>query len=208
MKIEKIINSKKNKILKLKLIQTKIFDKKQYLNNIKIEDIEFRLKKIFYIIYKYHIYNKRILFVGNSLNITFEIQKLFKNTKHLFIPPSLWIPGALNNKKFYNMYLAKTQRNISNRISEILFQLKKDIDLIVILNENSNLDILTEAYLSRIPIISINSDLNPLWNRPNYKVPGNFQFINKFFFNIICAILKKIKKKKFFVKYLKKKTNY
>jgi len=68
MKIEKIKNIK-NKILKLKLIQTKIYDKKQYLNNIKIEDIEFRLKKILYIIYKYHISNKKILFIGNPLNL-------------------------------------------------------------------------------------------------------------------------------------------
>lgn len=200
MKIEKIINSKKNKLLKLKLIQTKIYDKKQYLNNIKIEDIEFRLKKILYIIYKYHIYNKRILFIGNLLNITFDIQKLLKNTKHLFIPTSLWIPGALNNKKFYNMYLSKTQRNTNKRISEILFQLKKNINLVVILNETCNLDILHEAYLSRIPTISINSELNPLSNKSNYKVPGNFQFIDKkirnnFFFHVLYATLKKKKKK-------------
>lgn len=208
MKIEKIKNNK-NKILKLKLIQTKIYDKKQYLNNIKIEDIEFRLKKILYIIYKYHISNKKILFIGNPLNLTFEIQNLLKNTKHLFIPTSIWIPGALNNKKFYNMYLAKNQRDINNRISEILFQIKKNIDLVIILNENYNLDILNEAYTARIPTISLNSNLNTHWNKPTYKVPGSFQFINKkkirndFFFQILFATLKKGNKKNISIKYFK-----
>ena len=50
MKIKKIINHK-NKLLKLKILQTKIYTKNQRINNIKIEDIEYRLKNILHIIY-------------------------------------------------------------------------------------------------------------------------------------------------------------
>lgn len=204
MKIKNLI-VKKNKVLKLKLIQTKIYNKKQYLNNIKIEDIEFRLKKIFYIIYKYHIFNKRILFVGNPLKLNIEIQKILKNTKHIFIPNSIWISGALSNKKYYYTYLSKNQQNINNKISEILFKLKKNIDLVVILNEDSNLEILNEAYSARIPVISINSDLNMHFNKPSYKVPGNFQFVNKkirddFFYFLLLSTLKKGNKNEFLKK--------
>jgi ribosomal protein S2 len=204
MKIQNL-TLKKNKVLKLKLIQTKVYNKKQYLNNIKIEDIEFRLKKIFYIIYKYHIFNKRILFVGNPLKLNIEIQKILKNTKHIFVPNSIWISGALSNKKYYYTYLSKNQQNINNKISEILFKLKKNINLVVILNENSNLDILNEAYIARIPVISINSDLNMHFNKPSYKVPGNFQFVNKkirddFFYSLLLSTLKKGNKNKFLKK--------
>jgi ribosomal protein S2 len=209
MKIQQL-NTNRNKIIKLKLIQTKIYDKKQYLNNIRIEDIEFRLKKIFYIIYKYHIFNKRILFIGTPLNLNAEIQNLLTNTKHIFIPKSIWIPGTLSNKKYYYTYLSKNQKNINSKISEILFQLKKNIDLIVILNESSNLDILNEAYISRTPIISINSNLDIHFNKPTYKVPGNFNFIDKkirddFFYSILISTLKKGNRKKHSMKYFKTK---
>jgi hypothetical protein len=44
MKIKNIIKYK-NKLLKLKLIKTKIYKKKDQLTNTRIEDIEYRLKK-------------------------------------------------------------------------------------------------------------------------------------------------------------------
>jgi ribosomal protein S2 len=191
MKIKKIIKYK-NKLLKLKLIQTKIYNKKQYLNNIKLEDIEYRLKKIFYIIYKYHIFNKRILFVGAPLNITSQI----KDTKHVLIPKSVWMRGAISNKKSCFKHLSKNKKMFSNKNSELLFQLQKSMDLIVIFNESDNKDVLNEGYKSRIPIILLNSNLDIQDNKPSYKVPGNFQFTNKktrnnFFYSILISTLKK-----------------
>jgi hypothetical protein len=59
MKIKNIIKYK-NKLLKLKLIKTKIYKKKDQLTNTRIEDIEYRLKAL-HVIYKYHTNNKRIL---------------------------------------------------------------------------------------------------------------------------------------------------
>lgn len=195
MKIEKI-SKYQNKLLKLKLIQTKTFNKKQYLNNLKIEDIEYRFKKIFYIIYKYHIFNKRILFVGAPFNITFQLKNKLKNTKHIFIAKSIWIRGAINNKKscfknFYNNSTIKT-----NNLSELLLQLKKNIDLIVIFNEQENINIINEGYIARIPIISLNINLISKDQKSNYKVPGDFQFNKKkirdnFFYFLLVSTLKK-----------------
>jgi hypothetical protein len=56
MKIKNIIKYK-NKLLKLKLIKTKIYKKKDQLTNTRIEDIEYRLKAL-HVIYKYHTNNK------------------------------------------------------------------------------------------------------------------------------------------------------
>lgn len=212
MKIKKI-SKYKNKLLKLKLIQTKIYNKKQYLNNIKIEDIEYRLKKMFYIIYKYHIFNKRILFVGAPLNINFQIKNLFKDTKHIFIPKSVWVRGAISNKNSCFKHLSKNKKVNSNKMTELLFQLKKNIDLIVIFNELENKDILNESYVSRIPIISLNSNLNSLYSKTSYKVPGNFQFTSKktrdnFFYSILTSTLKKGERYKNSLQKLSKVNSY
>ena len=201
-----------NKLLKLKLIQTKIYNKKQYLNNIKIEDIEYRLKKIFYIIYKYHILNKRILFVGAPFNINDKITDLFKNTKHILLPRSVWVRGAISNKNSCFKHLSNNQKNTKNKISELLLQLKKNIDLIVVFEESYNLNVLNEGYIARIPIISLNSDLNIKENKPSYKVPGNFKFTNKkirdnFFYSILISTLKKGNKYKHYLKN-KQKVNH
>ena len=76
MKIRKIKNHK-NKLLKLKILQTEIYTKSQYKNDINFENIEYRLKKILHIIYKYNISNKRILFIGIPLDI-YNTKKLKK----------------------------------------------------------------------------------------------------------------------------------
>ena len=86
-----------------------------------------------------------------------------------------------------------------------MFQLKKNIDLIVLLNEPFNISALNESYLSKIPIISLNSDLNIQKFQSNYKVPGDFQFFNKkirdnFFYTILIAVIKKGNKFKKFLK--------
>ena len=196
MKIKKI-PQRRNKLVKLKLIQTKIYTKEQYLENIKIEDIEYRLKKICYLIYKYNVFNKRILFVGLPFNITLKLQELIKNTKHIFIPNSVWISGAISNKNTDFSNLLKNKNTTKNRISELLFQLKKNIDLVIIINDSDNSnDILNEGYVARIPVVMLNTNLNICFNKPSYKVPGNFKFVNKkirnnLFYSLLISTLKK-----------------
>lgn len=198
MKLNKI-NLYKNKILKLKLIQTKIYKKNDH-NFIKIEDIYSRLKKALHIIYDYHINNKRIVFIGTPINISYKFKKLLKKTKHILIPESIWISGLFTNQETCFKHLTENPKSTNNKTSKILFQLEKKIDLIVILDFNSNKAAINEAYLTRIPLIFLNWDFKTSNNNLIYKIPGNFKFTKKkirdmFFYSILGATLKKSLKK-------------
>ena len=75
-----------NQLLKLKLIKSKVYKKTDTFTNLKLEDIEYRLKKALQIMHKYHIKKKKILFINNSSILETKIKNLLKNTNHTFIP--------------------------------------------------------------------------------------------------------------------------
>jgi ribosomal protein S2 len=191
MKI-KNITKHKHKLFKLKLIKTKVFKTPHTLTQVKIENIENRLKKALHIIYRYHINNKRIIFVGNPLYLNKKMKTLITNTKHILIPESLWINGILTNKLSKNL-----SKNNNNKISKILFNLNKKDNLMIIFNKNLNINALEESYRAKFPIISLNNNcLNIIDAKSNYKIPGNFIFTNKkvrdnFFCSLLISIIKK-----------------
>jgi ribosomal protein S2 len=181
-------------IIDLKLIQTKVYTKKRTVNSIKINQITPRLKKVLNIIYKYNIKNKRILFVGTPVNLDNKFQELVQSSKHLFIPESVWLNGILTNKDACFKYLAKNQNNIDSNMSKILFQLKKKIDLIVILDISLNETIRNESYFAKIPVISFNCNLDISDTKSSYKIPGNFtkkKLHNNFLYYLLFATLKR-----------------
>jgi ribosomal protein S2 len=195
MKIENIVKYK-NKLLKLKLIKTKTYIKKDNLTNTRIEDIEYRLKKALHIIYKYHINNKRILFIGVPLHANEETKDLINNTKHTFIPESTWVNGIITNKVSCFKYLSENPKATNNKTSKLLFKLRNKSDLIVVFDKVTDITAVNESYIARIPVISLNCDLNLLKNKSTYKIPGNFKFTkkkvrNNFFFSILKATFKK-----------------
>src|SRR6478672_3789437 len=128
MKIVKITKYR-SKLVKLKLIKTKIYKKNNH-DFIKIEDIISRLKKALHIIYKYHTNNKRILFVGTPSHLDEKLKNLIKSTKHIYVPESVWMNGILTNQQSCFKYLFKNQESINRKISTILFETKKRSDLI------------------------------------------------------------------------------
>lgn len=195
MKIRKI-EQKSYKLLKFNLIKSEILKKNHYLKDINIEDIEFRLKKILNLIYLYHISNKKILFVGNPMKINTKIKNILSKTKHVFIPRSAWITGIITNQNLYFKSLFKQKTNVLNSISERILQLKKKSDLIVIMDQELDFKALEEGYKSKIPVITLNSDLNIFNNKTNYKVPGNFvisknKLKNNLFYSILLSTFKK-----------------
>lgn len=197
MKINKI-KSYNYKLLKLKLIKTKVY-KKNHNNFIKIEDITNRLKKSLHIIYKYHVNNKKILFIGTPISIDKKFRKVIQNTRHILVPESLWMNGLITNQFSCFNYLSKNKKPINNKISEILFKIKNKSDLIVILNSQYNENALEEGYIARTPVISINCDLDITDDKSSYKIPGNFQFKKKkirdsFFYSLLTVIIKKANK--------------
>jgi ribosomal protein S2 len=190
MKINRI-TSFKNKLLHLKLIKTQTYKLLNSFESIKIENIEFRLKKALQVIYKYHISNKQILFVGTPLKLNKKLKSLLKNTKHIIIPESLWVNGAVINIK--NRLL-----NNNTKISKLLLKLKRTPDLIVVLNKTPNMTALEEAYKTKIIAISLSCNLTD--DESTYKTQGYFKFIQKqirhnLFYILLISVLKKSNEK-------------
>ena len=196
MKIKKATLWKhKPKFLKIKLLKAQIYKNAENFKHLQIENIEYRLKKMLHIIYQFHINNKTILFFGASKNLYKQMIQLMSETKHIIIPEDIWLNGAITNHHTIVKYLLKLRKNEKNQ-ARILFQLKKRADLIVILKEQKGETILNEGYVSKIPIISLNSNLNTLNSKAICRIPGNFSFSSKrinnsFLYSILKAILKK-----------------
>ena len=202
MKIKRII-AKPNKLFSLKLLKTKIYTEKK-LNTIKIKMLKLSFKKAFHIIYKFHIMNKKILFVGTPIKENKQIKQLLKNTTHTFLPKSVWIDGAISNSSSIIKHLFKRHKlkNLSKKKSTVLFRLNRKYDLIVILNNSLNKTALKESLNKRVPIISVNYYLNSLsFNPSTYKILDNFnsdrnKTRNHYFYTILNTIFKKAKKNK------------
>ena len=201
MKITTLKKSK-TKLLKLKLLKTKIYKNEKNLDYLLLKGLEIRLKKILHIIYKFHIANKKILFIGTPLRLNYQIKQILKNKKHSFIPESVWMSGIITNSKPSFKHLIKQNAVNKNKTSKFLFTLKSQTDLIVVLNENLNLTALKESSLKRVPTIS----LNVSYNSSNsdlaiYKAMGNYNFTkktirNNLFFLLLSSVLKKAEQHK------------
>ena len=195
MKIKKKIKNY-NKLLKLKLIQTKIYKKNQIIKHSSIENIEHRLKKSLQIIHKYNINKKKILFIINPSILTNIKTNILKKTKHLFITQNFWLNGKLTNKQqFY-------KKNISQYKTK---KLKNKNDLIIILDKLTNNNIIKESYKTKTPIIFLNNNSEIFNFKLTYKVPGNFLLNKKKTKNFFLTLLKIIFQKKKRTKPLYKK---
>ena len=187
----------KNKLLKLKLLKTKVSSNQSDFNYLLLKDVETRLKKTLQIIYRFHIANKKILFVGTPLKLNHKIKQLLKNKKHSFIPESIWINGIITNPGPSFKHLLKRHSINSDKTSKFLFNLKNQADLIIILNEKFNLNALKESSLKRVPTITLNASYNSShFNLTAYKVAGYYNFArkeirNNLFFLLLSSLLKK-----------------
>jgi ribosomal protein S2 len=186
----------KYKLLKLKFIKTKSY-KKNYYETIKLEKTLFNLKKSFLIIYKYHVKNKKIVFVGFPLVYTKKLNNLIKKTNHFFIPSCFWINGILTNKKNCFQYMYTNPLNIDQKTKKFLSKMEINGNLMVIFDTLKNNNALNEAYKVQIPIISANINLIKLDNKSDYQIPGNFNFIdrkirNNFLLTVLYTTIKKV----------------
>ena len=114
---------KTNLFINVKFIKNKIFNKiKQHkiFSQIKIE-----LKKNLKTLFKFFLFNKKILFLGINNKFNNLILNLIKNTKHFIINDNVWFKGFLTNfntnKKFlFNchqihliLFLNENRQNLS-----------------------------------------------------------------------------------------------
>jgi len=189
MKINKV-KIKKNKLFKLFLVKFRLYISSNITNVYSfIDQIEFKIKQFFKIIYKYHCSKKTILFIGFSDKLIFKYNKILKFTNHYYMSKNLWVNGLISNSKI----IGKLNKNflIYNNILDLL--LKKKPDLVVILDCNCDEEILNEINYSKIPVVRVDL-LFKKFNNIN-----NLKFLREFFFNefinivivIIFSLLKK-----------------
>lgn len=189
MKLRKI-EKYKNKLIKLQII--KLHYKKQSVNfKSNLKQVEVFLNKVSNIIYRYHVTNRKILFLGFPDNF----KKVIKDTKHLLVPEFLWFNGMLSNR-------VTDKTNLSLNTFKLITQLKKKVDLIVVCNLTEQTTAIEESYIARIPVISISRNLNILNLKTTYKSIGNYNIINEkmennnLFFSFINTTLNRAKKTK------------
>lgn len=189
----KNLNNLSYKLIKFEFIKNKIvsnyFSKFQF--NEQLNKIEIFFKKALFLIFQYHISNKKILFIGIPNEISQKLKR--KHLKHVFLPKEYWIKGLLTNKITIYKYIKSNITDINKDNLENYFLLKQKPDLIVLFDVYSFETILRESGKLNIPLINFNSNI--IFGYKNlYTVEGNFKHLlknkNNFLFLIIKSVLK------------------
>lgn len=190
----KKIGKSSNKLVKLQIFKMGL-EKTSDNFETNLKQIEIHLNKISNILYKYHVANKRILFLGFPTHFS----KILKKTKHILIPEFTWFNGMLSNRTLDSMSSTeKTQ--LPKNIFSLLLKLKKKIDLVIIYNLDTKSTAVQESYLSQIPVITLTHKLDILNCKTSYNSFGNYCFKNEkmknnnFFFSFLKTTLKRAKK--------------
>jgi ribosomal protein S2 len=174
MKIKKY----KSKLIQLQILKL-YYKKKSYNFKTSLKQVEIHLNKISNIIYKYHITDKKILFVGFPENFA----KILHDTKHIIIPESIWFNGMLSNRTSSSttnqQTIAKKQMKMPVSVHQLLLRLKRKLDLVIVYNLNNRATAVEESYVARIPVITFSKDLNILETRATYKSPGDSNLVNE-----------------------------
>lgn len=162
MKNKKIMQIKNNRLLKVLLIKSQ---KKETRNTI-FKEIKY-LKIALKIIFKYHIHQKKILFVGISAD---KIKPLTSSNSHLYLKNGIWLNGNLRSASniITSLTKTKTKQKIINKNS--LFKFIQKPDLIVTTGKEN----INEFYKSKIPVILLNSYFYNDNLKASYGVPNHF----------------------------------
>lgn len=190
---------KKLKISNRLITQLQIFKlsykKKSFLANSTPKSVEILLSKIANVIFQYHLWNKKILFLG----FPYQFKKVLIGTKHMVIPEFMWFSGILSNKNALRHY-TKLKTKIPKNMFKLALKSTKKADLIIIYGSINNSIAIKESYLSNVPIIMINKKLNILNTKPLHQAASDFDFIferaenKQFLFSFIKSVLTKAKK--------------
>lgn len=187
----KNVKIKKYKLMRLYLAKYEAY-KNENLSFIAPESaldrLEIGFKKVLFIIYQYHIYNKRILFVGFPHTSDKKLLSVLLSSNHIFVPRAVWKSGFLGNKesiskKYLNFFYFKK-----------FLGLKYNPHLIVLFNEEKLQSIVPECKKLSIPTIYFGKFREGLRDI-TYVVEGNFinRRMKNFFQFLIYSILKKSK---------------
>ena len=203
MKVNKIKNQK-HKLFKYNLLKLQLYSKPPIANpngfsNNVLEPIEAHLKQALKIIYEYHVYQHKILFVGFPVISKIKQIKLIHFTNHHFISKNSWINGIIRNRFSILTYIRLIQsQNLSKKLN-LLLTIKAKPHLVVIFNQKIETNIINEFYKAGIPVLFFDwTSLNAF--KVTYKILGNFNFSEKntkfTFFSLLYSLLKKAPRKR------------
>jgi ribosomal protein S2 len=159
------------------------------------------IKKSLLIIYKFHYYNKKILFIGfpsfSTGNKNYDL--LFYSTDHYHVAYDNWINNFLMNYKQIMLLTKKLllKKNLNNKELKTVIGIKQIPDLIVVYNQTKQTKIVKEILSNKIPLISfINSSSN--LSNLEYKILGGFHNLKTkhFIYFLLKSILTLSKFKK------------
>jgi len=204
MKVDRIKNQN-YKLFKYNLLKLQIYSNEPFLITTNfstsiLEQIEAYLKQILKIIFEYHVYQFKILFIGFPIVSKTRQMKLINFTNHNFISEKSWISGIFKNRFSILTYLKLIQSQKFSKNLKLLLTVKTKPHLVVIFNQKVEISAINEFYKIGIPILSFNWDFSNVF-KITYKTIGNYTFSNKniklTFFFIFYSLLKKtpIKKK-------------
>lgn len=204
MKVNRIKNQN-YKLFKYNLLKLQIYSNEPFLITTNfstsiLEQIEAYLKQILKIIFEYHVYQFKILFIGFPIVSKTRQMKLINFTNHNFISEKSWISGIFKNRFSILTYLKLIQSQKFSKNLKLLLTVKTKPHLVVIFNQKVEISAINEFYKIGIPILSFNWDFSNVF-KITYKTIGNYTFSNKniklTFFFIFYSLLKKtpIKKK-------------
>jgi hypothetical protein len=187
----KHIRVKKYKLMRLYLAKYEVYKKKgltSVISDTILDRLEIGFKKVLFIIYQYHVYNKRILFIGMPQSTDKKFLDVLFKSKHTFVPRFVWKRGLLGNKDS----LSKKSLNFS--YFKDFLSMKENPHLIVLFNEEKLSNIVPECQKLYIPVIYF-GNLKEGLDGLTYLVEGNFvnRKIKNFFQFLIYSILKKPK---------------
>ena len=199
-----LVKSQNYKLFKYNLLKLQIYSNESIFDlsnfsNSTLEQIEAYLKQVLKIIFEYHVWQFKILFIGFPVVCKMKQMKLINFTNHNFISEKSWVSGVFRNRFSILTYLKLIQLQSFSKSLKLLLTIKTKPHLVVVFNQKVELNTINEFYKSGIPILSFN------WNsfdtlKVAYHTLGDFNFIEKniklTFFFLLYSLLKKTPLKK------------
>jgi len=184
----KNVRIKKYKLIRFYLAKYEAYTKSELSLDSILDRLELGVKKMLFLIYQYHIYNKKILFVGFPYSSDKKFLQVLIKSNHIFVPRSVWKRGLIGNKS-----------SILTKSSDLYYfkkflEIKGNPHLIVLFNEEKIYDIVPECTKLSIPVIYFGKVVKGL-EGVFYIVEGRFvnTKVKNLFQFLIYSILKKSK---------------
>lgn len=158
MKVNKIKN-RNYKLFKYNLLKLQIYSDKSFIasnrfSDSMLEQIEAYLKQVLKIIFEYHVYQFKVLFVGFPVISKTNQMKIMDFTNHNFISKKSWVSGIFRNRLSILTYLKLAQSQNISKSFKILLEIKTKPHLVVIFDQKVEDSMIHEFYKAGIPVLS------------------------------------------------------